>query len=620
MENRFGFVHVVLSALLILLIVVILLGMKQLDRQWILLQQIQQQGADQTQALTRINRSLQDGVAVSVRTGNQSPTTAAAYPKGDPFGAFKAAEAQPDFSRGDWLIQNLATKVPKITPIVSSDLYGEIVQARVLESLAYRDPTTLQYLPQLARDWQISDDGLTYTFQLRQGVTFSDGEPFTADDVLYSYNIIMDAKIDAARQRAYYEKIKSIKKNGDYEVVFTMSEPYFESFDLCSSLTILPKHFYSKYGQEEINTNPGLLMGTGPYKMRDPAGWRPGQKIELFRNDSYWGEPPTFNRLIYLEVEEEAAEQTMFGNGELDVFQPMPSQYQQMLKEPKTLERSNHYEFASPLNGYFYIAWNQKRKDAPTRYADVRVRTALTMLTDRDRILKDVYLGYGSVISGPFDPTSPQADPSISPVPYDPEGAKKLLATAGYSSHGSDGTLDGPDGQPFKIKLSYASGNATFERVVLMLKDSYAKAGIELDADPVDWPILVKKLDTRDFEAITLGWGGSIESDLYQEFDSSQIADQGDNFMSYSNPKLDAIVREARVTVDDKKRMGLWHQAHHILADDQPYTFLLSRKTLSLVDKRIHNIGPSRLGLNMINLYNMPNPWYVPKAMQKYSQ
>jgi len=631
MENRFGFKDLITVFLFVILIIVVWLGMVEVDRQGKALQSIQRQGDQQTTQLAAIRRALDDIAANGITaappvatTSNPTtgPATTAPAPvlvrRPDPFGNLKDAEKQPDFSRGDWLIDNLGAKVKKINPVVTTDLYGAIVDAKIVESLVYRDPDTLEWVPQLARNWEISDDGLTFTFQLRKDVTFSDGEPFTAEDVLYSYQIVMNPKIDAARTRAYFDKIKSVEKHGDYEVVFKMTEPYFLSMEQCGGISVLPKHFYSKYSEDEINSNPGLLMGTGPYRMRDPAGWRPGQKIELLRNDSYWGVPPTFNRLISLEVEEEAAEETMFGNGEYDIFACQPEQYRRLLADPHTTARADRFEYSTPLSGYYFIAWNEKRNGKPTQFSDKRVRRAMTMLTDRDRINKEVYLGYATTISGPFPAGSPQADPSIEPIPYDPAGAKKLLEEVGYHDDGS-GVMKGPDGQPLRFRLTYGSNNATFERVVLFLKDTFAKAGVTLEPDPSDWPIVQTKMDNRDFDAVSLGWSGSIESDIYQEFDSSQIADKGDDFMSYISPDFDKVCREARRTVDDQKRMELWHQCHRILNDDQPYTFLMSRQSLRFMDKRIANVKPSRMGLNYVNIWSMPVPWYVPKAMQKYT-
>jgi peptide/nickel transport system substrate-binding protein len=397
-----------------------------------------------------------------------------------------------------------------------------------------------------------------------------------------------------------------------------MAEPYFESLDLCASMDIVPKHFYSKFNEEEINQNPGLLMGTGPYKLRDPAGGRPGQKVELVRNETYWGEPGAFNRLIFLEVEEEAAQETMLGNGELDIYRALPEQFERARKNPHVADRVNPFVIDSTINGYYFIAWNQEKGGQKTRFADKRVRKAMGMLIDRERICRDVFLGYATPVSGPFAANSPQADPAVKPLPYDVEAGKRLLAEAGFQDRNGDGVLDGPDGQPFRFKLTYGSGNSTVDRYMLFIKDGYAKVGITVDLDPQDWPLVLKKVDQRDYDALHMGFGGSVESDLYQEYDSSQIVDQGDNFMSYRNPELDKLMRQARTIVDTPKRMELWHQCHRILAEDQPHTYLFSRKTLRLIDKRVQNVRPSKIELNLVDRQRMPIPWYAPKGMQKY--
>jgi peptide/nickel transport system substrate-binding protein len=171
---------------------------------------------------------------------------------------------------------------------------------------------------------------------------------------------------------------------------------------------------------------------------------------------------------------------------------------------------------------------------------------------------------------------------------------------------------------PFRFTLAYPSGGPLGERIALFLKDSLSKAGIVLVPDPTDWPIMMKKLQERDFEAITLAWSTNVESDPYQIFHSSQIADQGDNFMSWVNPEADKLIDQARTTLDKAKRMELWHQFHRQVHEDQPYMFMVVRYSLGFQDGRFQNVSESKLGLNYNNRYSMPNPWYVPKARQKW--
>ena len=627
MQNYFGFKDLVSTVLILVLILVVVLGMKQLDRQWDQLRAIRDQGTEQTRLLASISRALDDissnGLMLPNTAATQATTqsTAQHARRPDPFYAVKQAEARPDFARGDFLIDNMPTKVGGIlTPNISTDLYSIWVQTKVFEWLAYQDPDTLEYVPQLARDWQISPDGLTITFQLRKGVRFSDGEPMTADDVVYSYEFIMNPKINCPRLRAYVNRIKSVQKINDYEVVFTLTEPYFQSFDICSGQYILPKHFYSKFEPEQINENPGLLMGTGPYRMPDSTSWRPGQKIELIRNELYWGEPGTFGKLLFDEVEEEAAQETMFRNGEIDIYRTLPEQFDRLTKDQAVMAKANAFAIDSVINGYYFIAWNEERNGQKTPFADPRVRKALTMLTDREALCRQLFLGYATPVSGPFSNSSPQADPSVKPLPYDPAAARKLLNEAGFRDRDSSGVLKSADGTPLRFKLMYGSGNATVERMVLFLKDNFAKGGVTMEPDPQQWAVVMQREEHRDFDAVTMGWSGALETDLYQEFDSSQIADQGDDFMGYRNPELDKVVREARRTLDTDNRMKLWHEAHRILAEDQPYTFLFERKTLRFIEKRIHNVRPSKVELNVVDIWTNPIPWYVPKTVQRYKQ
>ncbi|MCC7408440.1 MAG: peptide-binding protein, partial [Phycisphaeraceae bacterium] len=535
-----------------------------------------------------------------------------------PFDRIRAAQKLPGYALGDHYVSSFSVVPERLTPIVSTDAYATIIQRYTLESLARRDPNTLAWMPSLATAWRISHDGLRIEFDLRQGVTFSDGEPFTADDVVFSIGLIMNPQIQAPAIQSYFDKFKSIEKLGPHRVAFTFKEPYFKAFEVVAdveNLPILPKHFYEQYSTTEFNQAPGLLMGTGPYRLANPTNWRPepGKPIELVRNDRYWGEPPPFDKIIWRIIENDAAHLTAFTNGEIDDFFAMPEQYVGLLKNQAILKHTNHHEYLSPIAGFIYIGWNQQRDGKPTPFADVRVRRAMTLLTDRQRVIDEVFLGYGVVVSGPFNPLSAQSDPDVQPWPFDPQAAMALLKEAGFEDRNGDGVVDGPDGQPFEVKLSYPSGSETFNRVVLFLKDSYAKAGVVLTPEPLEWSVLLERINQRQFSAISLAWTGEIESDPYQIFHSSQAAGKGSNTISYSNPQLDALIEKARTTMDESQRMALWHQVHRVLHEDQPYTFLMTRKSLSFFDARIHNVQRTRVGLNSIL------EWFVPADERKWT-
>ncbi len=179
-----------------------------------------------------------------------------------------------------------------------------------------------------------------------------------------------------------------------------------------------------------------------------------------------------------------------------------------------------------------------------------------------------------------------------------------------------DGIIEDPSGTPFEFELVYFQGNEDTKRIILFLKDLYASAGILMKPKATEWSVMLDLLGKRDFDAISLGWSSGIETDIYQMFHGKQVENNGDNFIHYKNPELNKLIDEARVTVDEEKRMPIWQQAENIMFQDQPYTFLMRRKTMAFIDNRMKNVTITKMGLNSASV---PVEWYVPKTQQKYS-
>ena len=609
MENRFTFRDLVVCLLLVTLIVLVVLGMFQYDRQWEGLKSIERKLDAQAGDLRQVQMALRNGV-VTTAPSRASPGAGA----DDAFARVRAAQAMPGYARGDWMVDAFGVGVRKLTPLLSADVYASVVQDHIFESLAARDPATLEWKPLIAESWQISPDGLQIRFQLKKNVTFSDGQPLTADDVKFTYDFTMDERIAAPRDRAYLQEIAGVDKVNDYEVVFRYKRPYFEAFQLAAGIGILPKHFYSKFTPQQFNESVGLVLGSGPYRMEDPEAWKPGALIVLVRNERYWGVEPALDRLVFKEITNDVAHQTAFRNGEIDEFPATPEQYTELLKDKPLLERTQHFAYTSPLAGYRFIAWNQRDKDGkPTIFADKRVRQALTMLIDRQKMIQVVMLGYATPATGPFSPLSQQYDPGVKPWPYDVARARALLREAGLTV-GADNVLRLPDGTPFKFKLTYGSGSAMTENLALFIKDALASAGVIVEQDPLEWAVFTDRLENKNFQAIMLGWSAGVETDIYQIFHSSQMAPGADDFVSYKNEELDKLIEQARATVKDEDRMPLWRKCHQVLAEDQPYTFLFFPKSLRFVDSRCANVQVVKLGLSSVE------EWFVPLNKQRWNR
>ncbi|NOX91184.1 MAG: ABC transporter substrate-binding protein [Gammaproteobacteria bacterium] len=632
MERRFTVKDFSLFIFLALLATMILLTMYMVDRQWSKMAQIERVMQEQAQSLREL-RSLVRGINQQVKSGRITAIAddAVNHPKGpaampasenDLPAAFRRARLateKPDYSEGDWHVQAFALNLKTITPLVSSDVYASAVQGYVLESLLMRDPDTLEWVGMIAKSWQISEDGLTLTFRLRDDVTFSDGQPLTSDDVVFSFDFLMNETIAAPRARAYFEKMKSVTAPDKETAIFEFREPYFNALSLAGSMSIMARHFYEPYLKEPetFNQSKGLLLGSGPYRLQDPREWTPDLgMVELERNPRYWGPIlPAFDRLLWKVIENDSARLTTFRNGEIDIYGARPREYKTLLDDAELSARTQHFEYMSPTAGYSYIGWNQRKGDTPTRFADKRVRQAMTYLTDRQRIIDEIMLGYGEIAISPFNPRSHQHDKSLVPRNYDPDKAKALLQAAGYEDRNGDGILEDAAGIPFEFGLVYFQGNEDTKRIVLFLKDLYAGAGILMHPKPTEWSVMLDLLGKRDFDAITLGWSSGVETDIFQMFHGSQTDNGGDNFVGNKNPQLDKLIDEARATVNEATRMPLWQRSEAIMVEDQPYTFLMRRMTMAFIDKRIHNVAQTKLGLNH---GFVPLEWYVPLSMQKY--
>lgn len=616
MQKRFSPKDYTLFGILALLFLTLILIMYMIDRQWLKMSEIEQRVDEQTDDLREMRKAI---TKLSKGQIVQSDATAALDDIPPSFRRAYEASQLPGYSEGDWLVQSFSSNIKTLTPLVSTDKYASDIQGLVQETLLTYDPDSLELIGHIAASWKISDDGLTITYQMRDDVVFSDGVKLTAHDLVFSYKFAMTEAIAAPRQRAYYRKIKSVKALNDYSVEFVFIEPYYNSLLTSGTMEIMPKHFYKKYLKtpETYNESKGILLGSGPYRLKEPSSWSPDKGVvELVRNERYWGPvSPPYKRLLWKIIENDSATLTTFRNGELDVYSARPLEYNKLLNDKALMRRVYNFDYMPPINGYFYIGWNQKRNDNNTLFSDKRVRQAMTYLTDRKKIIDEIYLGYGELAVSPFNPQSKQHNTSLMPRAYDVAKAKQLLQEAGFEDRDGDGVIENAQGQKLEFELVFPNNNEDLKRLVLLLKDLYARAGVVLKPKATEWPVMLETTETRDYDAMMLGWTSVVESDLYQIFHSSQIEDKGDNFVSYKNMKLDKCIDQARATVDKKKRIPVWHECEAMLYDDQPYTFLFRRARLTLVDKRFNNIKVTNFGLN---LDSTPFESFVPTAKQKY--
>ena len=621
MEKRFGPKDFFLFAGLLLVLLSVWLLMFQVDRQWEFIAKVEKQIEEQSKDLSELRRQIRSGRPLNGLNENRGQEANGAW---QGFSRLAEIMDQNNYAQGDWIVDAFSVSSPTMTPFVAGDAYAAIIHQLVLDTLATRDPETLEWLPLIATQWSSSTDGLSFTFTIRDGVRFADGEDLTAADVEFTYRFLMDSKIAAPRVRAYFNRIESVRASGN-KVTFQMNEPYFESFEIIAQMPILAEHVYSQYLEsvtkaEVFNSSTNLLFGSGPYRMANANDWLPGQMIELVPNERYWGLlPGTFSKLIFKTITTDTARLTEFKNGDLDVYGARPLEYRDLMGDQAIVERTKNFEYFNPRGGYSYIAWNQLKSGKSTVFADRKVRQAMTYLTDRQRIVDEVFLGYAVAANGPFNPLGKQNNKSLPTREYDIEKAKRLLAEAGFLDRDGDGVIESKTGEPFTFELIYPSGSDDYKRMMLLLKDSYVRAGILMEPVPTQWPMVIDALDKKNFDAISLAWTAGFEVDIYQMLHSSQTEPGGDNFMNYKNANFDRLIEQARGEMDEATRMDHWHRVHEIIWEDQPYTYLMWRKSLVFIDGRFENVKNVRSGINRGGLWRMPLEWYVSAEQQKYN-
>lgn len=548
----------------------------------------------------------------------------------------KADSVKP--ATGDWLVIHSSSDPEQLNPITSNDATASDILGYIFETLLLRDPKTLDLKPYVAGERPaLSSDKLTYTFKIRRDVHFQDGHALTGEDVLFSIKAIKCPLVNAPFLRVYFNSVVDAQLVDPYTVSFITKEPYFLNESQLGGIPILPRHYYDpndllqKVTVRALDKEPSQLpepvkrfadnfnknynrnpMGSGPFRFGE---WKTGRTVELLRDANYWGNGKAgidqvfLDRIRYRIVNNADAALVTLKSGGLDAMDLTPVQYARGTDSERFKREFQKFEYFAPT--YSYIGWNN---DHPI-FRDKRVRQAMTYLTDRKQIAKTVLFGLGEVVDGPIYFFRPEYDKTLYNYPYDPEKALKLLKEAGWADTDGDGILDKViDGKkvPFRFEFKVPSASATGKSIILVLQEELRRHGIMASVRELDWTIFLDDVKNHKFDAVTLAWSmPASEPDEYQVWHSSQAANKGSNHISYKNVRVDQILEEYRREFDPKKRIELYREFQRILNEDQPYTFLFVRKSVTAVQRRFHGVNVYPAGLR-------PLEWWVPAAAQKY--
>jgi peptide/nickel transport system substrate-binding protein len=498
-----------------------------------------------------------------------------------------------------------ATTINFLTSTTSVE--GEMM-SYLWEGLNRLDAESGQIVPSLARLPRVSSDGKTLSYLLGSAACFSDGRKVTSRDVVFSFKAVLNPSIaNAALYRSQLNELDSVWAAGD-TIHVQISRAYallpakvcvvpimcaelldpqglthrYTWSELKTGAITEPMQKWSEWFQStDVVRDLSKQIATGPYRV---DRWVPGSHIMLVRNTHYWAKAQPWGKvnidtLIFRPFTSPAASLAAFKQRELDVVGI----------SPHDLRSSNEIILDTCLtNTVSFIAWNTKRP----QLADARVRRALSMLIDREAVIRTVYQGFGSVVTGPL-PYFIKGAITDNRDAYSTSAARALLAAAGWTDHDGDGVLDNVirgERTPLKITFIIPAGQTKKRQVIAIISESFRRAGIASDIVTYDIPMLRQTMRSGAFDAALTGVTGDFQEPDLSPLWHSRETKGGLNYSQYENSELDAKLDAFRVEFEPAKRAALLADIQRILHLEQPATYLWSPKILFARWNRFSNV------------------------------
>jgi peptide/nickel transport system substrate-binding protein len=462
-----------------------------------------------------------------------------------------------------------------------------------------------EIVPELAEKWEQSPDGRTYTFYLRKGVTWHprEGEepkPFTADDVIFTYKIMMHPRT-ITPLKVRYEFIESVEKVDDHTVKFTLKRPILNALAKFS-FKIIPKHGPTNpvylTRDDQFVQNP---IGTGPYILKNITAER---EIILVANDNYFKGRPHIDRFILKPfADQNIMTQALMFNA-IDMI---------VLVNPRDIPeiQGDKRFILQPYNAlsYSFFGYNVRNPFL----SDKRVRKAFTYAVNRQEMLDSFFNGQGTIISGPFAPGSWAYNLDVQPLPFDPQKAIALLQEAGFT-RAADGFMQ-KDGKKLalSLKVPIEKESEAVKRVVLAFKNYLKNIGVDVNVEFKEWQAWKEDVFLEhDFDIIFASWVFDDSADISSLFHSGEIGPWKNNFGGYSNPEVDGLINESKLTLDHEKRRTINRKLHAILADENPYTFLWTLTNYAAYNKKERHVA-----IHPYKFFSYADEWFIEEKDQK---
>jgi peptide/nickel transport system substrate-binding protein len=523
---------------------------------------------------------------------------------------------------GGRLVIAMRSEPKTLNPVLAQDAPSRDVIRCLTADLIEINRVSQKTEPALAKSWTVSPDSKRYTLQLRRGLRFSDGEPLDADDVIFSFQVYLDEKIDSPQRDLLVVGGKpiAVAKVDQYTVRFEMSQPYAAAERLFDGIAILPRHLlenaYRKGGFADawnVSMAPSEFAGLGPFRLKE---YVPGQRIVLERNPYYWKQDkggqrlPYLDQVLFLFVASEDAQVIRFQAGDADILTRFSAENFSVLERQQSAKHYHLDDLGAGLEyNFFFFNLNPVDSQALPEIArkqawfqDKRFRQAVSAAIDRDSIVRLVYNGRATPLWTQVTPGNRLwIDSSIPHPTMSVAHARKLLQAAGFSWK-SDGALVDSHGSPVEFSILTSSSNSQRVKIATLIQDDLSKLGMNVQIASLEFHTMVDRLLTsHDYEAAVMGL---VSGDADPTAEMNVWMSNGDTHLWHPNEtepatpweaEMDGLMQQQLVTLDYAKRKHLYDRVQEIVADELPVICLVSPNILVGASNRVGNFRPAIL-------------------------
>ena len=462
----------------------------------------------------------------------------------------------------------------RLNPILATDAGSSEVAGFIFSALVKYDKDAKEIVGDLASSY-VFENNSTLIFHLRRDVTWHDGKPFRANDVLFTYNLIMSDQV-VSPYSSTFKEVKSVEVIDPYQLKVTYKKPYFKALEIWM-MGILPEHILKdekNIMNSAFNTQP---IGTGPYRLKTLEF---SKNIELSAYEAYYEHRPYIDTITFHVIADPMTRFLMLKSSQIDIGALEAMQLERQLNS----EFYNNFKIIEEISfSYTYLGFNLRHK----KFQDPRVRQALSLALDRQELVDILFLGHAAICRGPFLPGGPSFNSKVPLPEFNPERAKALLKEAGYDAD-----------NPLRFEIATSNSNSIRPYAAQIIQHQLQKIGVEVTLRVMEWQAFLNMVVfPREFDTVLLGWSLSLSPDPYLLWHSESDKAGGFNFIGYHNAEVDALIERMQGIVERDALAAVQREIFAKIVADDPYLFLFIPNSITAVNRKIQHVEPALSGI-----------------------